>query len=386
MNRDTNHLNTVNPFISSRTSGMILAIAWISMQAFLFFRFGIESEFEARKYIEQADLLLTTGSVSHPSMWLYSIQIFLIAAAKQLNTGFISVVAVQLLFNALATWSLYRLFIRLSNPMTAFICVLLFILNFPFQLFNVFLFTESLFYSFTILLSCYLLQLTSLTRQNVIVILLFLLLICFTRPSGLLWLPCVFLYLFLRFFRSIPILLKGLLILSVTIIFAILLNKAVGSGGELDFILPFREEHIICGVPTYTGSNGSTEDANSLQGIMNYIIQHPRQFGRLAWLRTQAFAGMVRPYFSSGHNIYLVLYFFPLYILLIASLRNWWRTNRPILIYCLALITVTWGTVILTCDDWHNRFFLSIVPYIYILTLPALQKIISKAGTYFSKK
>src|SRR5688572_19431595 len=221
MNRDTNHLNTVNPFISSRTSGMLLAIAWISMQAFLFFRFGIESEFEARKYIEQADLLLTTGSVSHPSMWLYSIQIFLIAAAKQLNTGFISVVAVQLLFNALATWSLYRLFIRLSNPMTAFICVLLFILNFPFQLFNVFLFTESLFYSFTILLSCYLLQLTSLTRQNVIVILLFLLLICFTRPSGLLWLPCVFLYLFLRFFRSISLLIKGLLILGLTIIFAI---------------------------------------------------------------------------------------------------------------------------------------------------------------------
>jgi hypothetical protein len=364
-----------SPLFANRSLELMLIAAWILMQGFLFYQHGIFTGLEAAKYITEANNLLDHGNVSSPNFWLYSVQIFLIAAANKLHTGYISVVIVQLLFNGLATYSLYRLCLRFSNRPTAFLCLLLFIFNYPFQTFNTFLYTESLFYSFTILLSCYLLQLTRLMAGSLIKLVLFLLLICFTRPSGLLLVPCVFLYLFSRFFHSFSFLLKTGITIAITFIFVFLLNITLGSGGELDFLLPFREEHIICGVPTLTNPGTTPAGANSVWGIFSYVIAHPGQFARLAWLRTIAFFGLFRSYYSIGHNLYLGLYFFPVYLMVILSLRNWWNKGRSLLIYFLSLIGVTWGTVLLTCDDWHNRFFLMITPLLYILCLPALQKI-----------
>src|SRR5258706_11565897 len=173
------------PF-ANRSLELILVAAWVVMQGFLFYRHGVFTGLEAGKYIAEANNLLDHGNVSSPNFWLYSVQIFLIAAANKLHTGYISVVMVQLLFNALATYSLYRLCLRFSNRSTAFLCLLLFIFNYSFQTFNTFLYTESLFYSFIILLSCYLLQLTRITAGHLIKLILFLLLISLTRPSGLL--------------------------------------------------------------------------------------------------------------------------------------------------------------------------------------------------------
>jgi hypothetical protein len=221
-----------------------------------------------------------------------------------------------------------------------------------------------------------LLQLKKLTAVNFSTILLFLLLICFTRPTGLLFVPCTFLYLFFRFFKSFPFLLKTGISLAAAIVYLFVLNAALGSGGELDFMLPFREEHIICGVPTLTNTGNQTSgDANSVWGIIHYVIHHPGQFAYLAWLRSKAFFGLFRSYYSVGHNVYLGLYFFPVYIMVIISLKSWWQKKPLLLLYAVSLIIITWSSVLLTCDDWHNRFFLSIMPFIYILSLPALEKL-----------
>jgi hypothetical protein len=350
------------------------------MQVLIFFHFGIETGFEARKYIEQAQVLLNTGKVSTPNFWLYSTEIFLIAAAIKLKTGFVSVVIVQLLFNALATFSLYKFCRAISNGTTALVVVLLFIFNFPLQTFNSYLQTESLFYSFTVLFSCYLLQLKHLTFKNALVILLFLLLISFTRPIGLLFIPPTFLYLFFRFFKGLFVWLKICITGIVTICFLVVLNSALGSGGELDFMLPFRDERIICGVPTlpHFVNIKTSDNPNSVFGLLYYIIHNPEQFLHMAWDRSKAFFGLFRSYYSFGHNLYLGIYFFPLYILGFFSLKKWLQKNSWLLLYCIAVITVNWITVILTCDDWHNRFFLSVAPYIYILAIPRLQKLTNK--------
>src|SRR5215813_10758274 len=94
-------------FISKWHTGylpaIVLIIAWLIMQGLLFYRYGLVTSFEARKYIAEANTLLKTGSVSTPNLWLYSAQIFLIAAAMKLKTGLISVAFVQLLLNGWAT-------------------------------------------------------------------------------------------------------------------------------------------------------------------------------------------------------------------------------------------------------------------------------------------
>jgi hypothetical protein len=366
---------------------LILAFCWLLVQLILFFQHGIQTDLESRKYIEQADILLTTGSVSTPNFWLYSIQIFLIAAAKKLQTGFISVVAIQWFFNFCATWALYTFSTRMANKATGFTVALLFIFNFPLQTFNSFLQTESLFYSFTILFSCYLLSLQQLTWKKFVLTILFLIIISFTRPTGLLWIPCTLLYLFFRFFRTFSLSLKIGIAAVAVIGFLLLLNAALGAGGEFDFILPFRDEMIICGVPTLSGPVDikTSQDQNSIAGLVYYITHHFSTFCRLAWLRTRAFWELRRPYYSNGHNLYLAFYFYPIYILSLVGIRELTRKYRPLLLYCLSLILLTWGSVILTCDDWHNRFLLSIIPYIYILSIPAIHIITTKLAAYRTK-
>src|SRR5689334_13620638 len=87
---------------------LLLASIWLIMQALLFYRFGLVTEFEAEKYIYEANYFLEHNTVSTSNYWLYSVQIFLIAIAVKLKTGLLSVAFVQLLFNAWATYSLYR--------------------------------------------------------------------------------------------------------------------------------------------------------------------------------------------------------------------------------------------------------------------------------------
>src|SRR5436853_4578685 len=104
---------------------LILTIAWVLVQAILFYRNEILTGFESGKYIEQANNLINHGEVSSPNFWLYSVQIFLIAASMKLKAGFYFVVAVQLLFNALATFYFYRLCKKISNKKIAFVFTLL---------------------------------------------------------------------------------------------------------------------------------------------------------------------------------------------------------------------------------------------------------------------
>jgi len=359
---------------------VVLASIWGTMQALLFYRFGLVTDFEAEKYIYEANYFLEHGTVSTPNYWLYSVQIFLIATALKLKTGLLSVAFVQLLFNAWATYSLYRFITGISNRQTAFIITLLLIVNYPLQTFNTSLQTESLFYSLTILFSCFLLRLKTLTAGRLIRVILFLLLISFTRPTGFLLVPCSFLYLFFRFFRPFSTLVKSIITIVVTVCFLFFLNAALGSGGGLDFMLPFRDERIICGVPTLPGfiDIKTSDNPNSVFGLLYYLTHNTGQFLRLAFLRSKAFFGLTRSYYSLWHNFYLCVYFFPLYILVIVSWRRWIKKNKFLLLYCSSVIAVNWLTVILTCDDWHNRFFLSITPYIYILATPTLQRLAGK--------
>ncbi|MEO5563222.1 MAG: hypothetical protein ABIR18_07305 [Chitinophagaceae bacterium] len=375
-------------FLSRHFNAIVLFCCWAIVQSFLFYKYGIQTDLEAAKYIFEADNLLKNGTVSTANYWLYITQISLIAIVLKLKTGFFLVYLVQLFFNWIATLVFYRFLLNISNKLTGLILTLFLIFNTPIQTFNSFLQTESLFYSFTIIFSCYLLQIQKLTTKTITLLFLLLLLVCFTRPTGLLFVPGIFLYLFFKFARSLSTLAKVSITIIGSILFLFFLNAALGSGGELDFMLPYRDERIICGVPTltYLRDVQTSDNPNSVFGLLYYITHNAGQFTRLALLRSKAFFGLARPYYSNGHNLYLYLYFFPFYLLMLFSLRKWFVRNKYILLYCITVIAVTWLSVILTCDDWHNRFFLSVVPYIYILSAPAVQTITDKLKTNDSKR
>ena len=367
----------LHPRLNKQVAGLFLL--WLSINTFTLLHRGIYLEGESAKYIREANFYLANGRVSTPNFWLYFVQIGLIAACIKTHLSLAWIVALQLLLNGAATIAFFKTLSHLfPNKTLAFIGTGLLLITYPYQEFNTFLYTESLFYSFTLILSCYLIRMRALSARNLLPVFAGLILICFTRPSGLLFLPPVFLYLFFMFFRHWSIPKKMGLLGLLTVAFLLFLNKALGSGGELDFMLPFRDERIICGVPTLRGflPIQTTAQGNSLYGLLYYVIHNPSQFLRMACLRTLAFFGLYRNYFSLGHNLYLLVFFQSIHAAALASLGYWVKVRPYPLVFFLSAIGLTWLTVIMTCDDWHNRFYLTICPFLIILALPATQKLL----------
>jgi hypothetical protein len=140
------------------------------------------------------------------------------------------------------------------------------------------------------------------------------------------------------------------------------------SGGELNLMLPFIKENIICGVNTTAYADIVILDNNaSLYGLFYYIAHNPLHFLELAWLKTISFFGLIRSYYSIPHNLFLILFYYPFYVMTIFGIRNKLRNGKKDLLFFISIIFLYWFTTVLTCDDWHDRFFLTISPFLFLL-------------------
>jgi hypothetical protein len=354
----------------------ILGLAWITVQVAQYWQYGIVTGLEAIKYINEANHFLRFGNVSTNNFWLYSTQILLIAGAIKLQIGFVVIVVLQYLLNFFATWMFYQLAIYfLRNRKLALLVTFIFIINVTYQVYNSYLFTESIFYSLTVIFSSYLLRIKKLTLKNGALLLILVILLGVTRPTGILFFAAGAVYLFFRFMQPINIWYKIVILCTAAFIFLFILNTMLHTGGELDFMLPFKKENIICGVNTNLNTQIDTlEKGNSLKGLAYYVIHNMDQFLRLAKLKTVAFFGFTRDYYSKNHNTYLMIFFYPFYLLSIVGIVKMYIRKEKALIYLLIIISLYWVTTLLTCDDWHNRFILTVSPFIFLIAIAAFIK------------
>jgi hypothetical protein len=297
----------------------------------------------------------------------------LIVAAIKLHLDFIFIVIIQWLLNLFATWMFFQLVVYiLKKPLLVFLATFIFIINITYQVYNSFLFTESVFYSLTVIYSSYLLRIEKLNSKKIAILILLLILLSVTRPTGILFFPTTAIYIFFRFMKNISVWHKIAIVFSAFIIFYFSVNQMLQSGGEFDFMLPFRKENIICGVSTTTNANIEVmEKGNSLEGIVYYIFHNKDQFLKLAGLKTISFFGLTRNYYSPLHNLYLIIFFYPIYFLSIIGIIKLIKKKEKEIIYLVTIILLYWITTLLTCDDWHNRFILTVSPFIFLIAFAA---------------
>jgi hypothetical protein len=354
---------------------IVIGVVWFIINAFCLWKNGIVTTGEAEKYIYQAQLYADTGHLGSPNFWLYYIPIFLLSLCLKWHLSFAWIVGLQLLLNLLSTVVFYRTAaLCLRSQHIALAGAILLLLNLPYHTFNTFLQTESIFQSLTLLFSCYLIRLQKITAASLATIFVALVLLTLTRPNGLLYWPATLVFLFFSLLsKAHPI--RKLAFGGVALfLFIFLLNTAMGSGGELDFMLPFLKEHIICGVPTLSqpAPIHTTGNGNSAYALLFYITHNMGQFIRLGALRSIAFWGVYRSYYSPLHNGFLMAYFYAITLAALLSVR-WWRRNYPLSFLCLLMpVLLSWVMVILTCDDWSNRIYLGISPFLLLLGLPVL--------------
>jgi hypothetical protein len=359
--------------IKSYSLVLLICLFWLIVQFLFFIKNGIFVKLEAGKYINQANILLHTGKVSAPNLWFYSTEICLIALSIKTKLGLGFVYFIQLFINLIATICFFHLCRKYSPKSISFIATILLIFTFPLQELNGFLQTESLYTSLSILFTSAILLKENVSIWISLALIPFLALICITRPTGLLMIPPTFLLLADRIITKRRW--RHFFLILGLIAFLVVINYALGRGGEWRFMLAFQKELVLCESTPYFSHIDISKNPNSIPGFIYYITHNFEQFSRLAWLKTKMFWGLKRPYFSRFHNAYLMIYFFPVYLLCLSSLRWWVLTNKKSFTFLLLNILLVWFTILLTCDDWHNRFFLVMTPYLYILSIPGLVKI-----------
>lgn len=364
--------------IATANKFLLLSCCWIAVQLFFLNTKGIVLQFEAGKYISEARLLLKEGHVSAPNLWFYSLQILLLAVAIKTKIGFAIIYLLQLLINALSTIIFYKLCEKLSTSISAFIATLFLIFNFPLQEFNVYLQTESIFISFTIFFSYLLFSIQSINARIIILVLLSLVILSITRPNGLMMIPAALIFLYFKSIQQYSPSRRILISVIVCLIFLLTINFALGSGDEWRFMLAFQKELVLCADTPYFSNIKISSNPHSIEGFAYYIIHNFQHFVILACLKTIAFWGLFRSYFSISHNLFLIVYFYPIYLLMILSVPLWLKKNKALFIYFVGNVVLAWFVVILTCDDVHNRFFLVISPFLYLLSLPILQRLMQK--------
>jgi hypothetical protein len=348
-----------------------IAAGWLLINCILLLRNGIVTTGEPEKYLHQAHLLIQTGHFESPNFIFYAVIILLLAACLKLHLSFAFVIALQLSLNLIATLYFYSTVnFLLQSRKAALIATALLLLNIPYQAFNDFLQTESLFQSCSLLLICFMARQTGYSIRSLLIALCALVVLPLIRPAGFLFWPAAAIYLYAGLPAKLHRAWKMTWAAAILLLTLYTINLAMKSGGELDIMLPFREQHIICGTPTLltpvTATSGNP--VNPIHALFSYIDLHPGSFIRLAGLKTLSFWSIYRNYYSLSHNGYLIIFFYPITGMAIFSFPFWKR--RGLLLpyfYVLTPILTTWLTVIMSCDDWSNRFFLSISPLLLIL-------------------
>ncbi len=335
---------------------------------------GINTAGESERFIREAAFLTKGEPFTSSAFYMYIVQILLISVAETTGAGYTMVIILQMLLNAFALHRLYKFVLnRRKSRKIAFFAGILLIACIPYQLYNTFLYTESIFFSLLVIYTTFLLQMKRWNSRNSLMVVLWLTALCLVRPTGLFIAFGTLIYLSMHL-RSLPRIIKypALLLGTATIVF--LIHLLLQTGGGIDPLTPFIYEHVICDVPRNVGGTDLSlnEESSGVGAVLNYLVNNPEHFAKLAVRKTVAFFGLFRPWYSSLHNAALMVYFFGLYIMIAVAVFR--RGLTPAFAFTACITSVFWCFVIFSCDEWHNRFFLTLTPLLIICASAALGK------------
>lgn len=342
----------------------VLLIAWILTQLVLGLNLGIRPELESLKYIREARNLLETGSFSAPRFMFYGFTSSIIAIGFKTGLGFPLVVALQLLWNLAASISLFYALGKIEKIKgAALITTLILVFCIPYQTWNFYLYTESFFYSNTLLFfaACTYFQ-KHISTKGILAQFVALSMAIFSRPLGILLLPCWLFFLMMQIPSR-----KGrnwfiIALLSGGLISTFVINTILSTISDWSVLRPFAEGHIICDMPGSQSIDLSSIDKGTpLEQLWEYVTTYPGHLISLASKRLSAFFLLARPYYSSLHNAVLLLLVVLLYIPPILQLFKT-KTWSSLTYLSCAIIAVFTITVALQCDDYHNRFHNTLIP------------------------
>jgi hypothetical protein len=352
---------------------------WCILQFILLWHFGIVTKGESVKYIEEARFVDGHGYFSEPKYLFYSGYIALHWIFFKTGAGIIGVYIFQLFWNGLSMICFYQLSRHLSGHKgIAGTSTVLLLLFWPYQSWTTHLYTESFFTS-TIIIALHHWFYVKKSRTSTWTSIGLMALLILSRPTGMLFIPVWVLILSRRMLLKQQWVKLGIAIVVSSAFFICIANTAMQGKGEFDFMKPFVEEHIICGVPTQRNMQIILpENGNSLGGLSYYITHNMATFLTLCGRKFYAFWSMTRDHYSFSHNVFLIFFLYPVYLFLILSTGFWLQTQKEFYFFSLLLVSTFLCSVLLTCDDWLNRFIMPLIPVLFLLGAPGYYRFIRR--------
>lgn len=349
---------------------LFIILTFVVVHAALYFSYGIVASLEAEKYIRQAGHVLNGSFPSASKYYFYLPIIYLIAVAQKFALGYGFVVLVQSLFSLFALLLFYKgtknIFgHHIALPASLALCAFP-----PFFQWNFYLYSESIFISLCLILFYAVCRFEKQRVKLLLLIIILLTALVFTRPFGALFIPPLIAYFLFSRYQSKK--LKWFIrVMSFAFILVMFLSiQAVFHGGEdMDAMKPFIEEHVICFVPNKP--EGAKLDLkhynNGAKDIFYYILHNPGHFTKLMVERLFSFFKFTRPWYSKAHNLLLLCFLVPVYLFFVMGIIPFLRKKSNLAVYVVSVLILYPLATTLQCDDWHSRFTMPMLPLIFMV-------------------
>jgi hypothetical protein len=348
----------------------LIGIIYFLFSVCILYRYGINTNGEAVKYIEDAQKTLDGDKLRLEFFSIfYVVYSLIISFFIYFSFSFQGIALIQILFCFIAGCCVFKMLSDITNDKKiAYTCLIFYLVCFPLQKWNFFLYTESLHTSFMVIglyfFYCIVCKGQS-ERWWMFAILLSL--IIFSRPVGIIFLLAALLTWFIWLIKQKKKIIYYPVIISFFIVVILLLQSPFVFYFNPDSL---RRMEIICQVPeTNTAVQYKEYNSSGLPmffhvvfseiGFKNFLLAGIKKVGY--------FFGMIRSFYSLRQNIVLIMTGLLLYPFAVAGLF-FFKDERAFFLKTFSglYIFITTAGIFFTCDEWSNRFIVSVLPHIII--------------------
>lgn len=325
-----------------------------------------------------ADYLIAYGHLESFYQFFYAIPIALLATCKLVfGDGLLAFAIFQSLLSTAAALFLYHGGVVLFNAKAGFLTAVIFLLWLDCIQWNTAIMTESLASSL-ICMVIYLLIVFNESAKHFALLMLLLLANLMTRPTGVLIILGAVVFMLLRYspFLRQRVAFRGVLYVSLSIIF---LTGAWVMLNEWDFTDQYEKGNIVTYMDVIKGQPLYDEtlrlDTSDLrmpdktkrpaEKIFLFAIENPMHYAKAGVLKVFYLISFYRPYFSTAHNLYTVLWLLMIYGLFFLGLRH--VRYKPMKGFVVSIILANCLLVAISAADWDNRFYMPMQPGIALL-------------------
>jgi 4-amino-4-deoxy-L-arabinose transferase-like glycosyltransferase len=349
----------------------VTGIVYLLFCVCILYRYGINTNGEAMKYIEDAQHILNGQELRIEFFSVfYVVYSLIISFFIYFSLGLQGVAIVQILFSFAAGCCIYKILADVTGDKKTGYAGLIFYLGcFPLQKWNFFLYTESLHTSFTVaglyFFYCILYK-GQVERWWGYAILL--LLIIFSRPVGIIFLLAALITWFTWLIRKRKKIIYYPVIIGFVILAIFLLQSPFVFYLNPDSL---RRMEVICQVPQTNSPVDYKEYNNSGLRAFFHIIFYEigfKNFFLTGIKKVAYFFSMIRGFYSLRQNIILLLTGLLLYPFAMAGIFFFRNEKGSFLqIFNVSYIFLTAAGIFFTCDEWSNRFIAPVLPHLIIL-------------------